>query len=54
MSGALTSMQREVPDIGAHRDEVLSRALGLTSEAIADLGEAGAFGMARHRAKSSA
>jgi hypothetical protein len=44
MSGATTSMQREVPDVGAHRDEVLSRALGLSREAIADLAGAGAFG----------
>ena len=54
MSGALTSMQRDVPDVGAHRDEVLSRALGLSSEAIAGLAEAGAFGMVRHRARSGA
>jgi CoA:oxalate CoA-transferase len=44
MSGATTSMQREVPDVGAHRDDVLSRALGLSREAIADLAGAGAFG----------
>jgi CoA:oxalate CoA-transferase len=44
MSGAHTSMQREVPAIGAHRDEVLSRVLGLSPEAIAGLAEAGAFG----------
>jgi CoA:oxalate CoA-transferase len=54
MSSALTSMQRDVPDVGAHRDEVLSRALGLSSEAIAGLAEAGAFGMVRHRARSGA
>jgi CoA:oxalate CoA-transferase len=54
MSDAMTSMQREVPDIGAHRDEVLSHALGLSAEAIADLAKAGAFGMVRHRAKSTA
>jgi CoA:oxalate CoA-transferase len=44
MSGAQTSMQREIPEIGAHRDDVLSRILGLSDEAIADLAEAGAFG----------
>jgi CoA:oxalate CoA-transferase len=44
MSGAQTSMQREIPKIGAHRDDVLSRILGLSDEAIADLAEAGAFG----------
>jgi CoA:oxalate CoA-transferase len=47
MSGAHTSMKREIPGIGAHRDEVLSRSLGLSSEAIASLAEAGAFGKAR-------
>jgi CoA:oxalate CoA-transferase len=54
MSGAPSSMQRDVPAVGAHRDEVLSRALGLSSDAIAELAEAGAFGMVRHRAKSTA
>jgi len=44
MSGAQTSMQRDIPAVGAHRDEVLSRVLGLSAEAIADLREAGAFG----------
>jgi CoA:oxalate CoA-transferase len=44
MSGAPTSMQRDVPAIGAHRDEVLSRVLGLSATAIAGLAEAGAFG----------
>jgi len=47
MSGAQTGMQREVPAVGAHRDEVLSRALGLSSEAIADLAKAGVFGSPR-------
>jgi len=44
MSGASTSMQRDIPAIGAHRDDVLSRILGLSEEAIARLVEAGAFG----------
>jgi crotonobetainyl-CoA:carnitine CoA-transferase CaiB-like acyl-CoA transferase len=44
MSGAPTSMKRDVPAIGAHRDEVLSRVLGLSATAIAGLAEAGAFG----------
>lgn len=44
MSGASTSMQRDIPAIGAHRDEVLSRVLGLSGEAISRLAEAGAFG----------
>jgi CoA:oxalate CoA-transferase len=46
MSGADTPIGREVPAIGAHRDEVLSRALGLSSAAIAELAAAGAFGKA--------
>ncbi|MGO9357372.1 MAG: CaiB/BaiF CoA transferase family protein [Xanthobacteraceae bacterium] len=46
MSGAQTAMQREVPAVGAHRDEVLSRALGLSAEAIAGLAAAGVFGKA--------
>jgi hypothetical protein len=37
-------MQREIPAIGAHRDELLSRVLGLSGEAISRLAEAGAFG----------
>ncbi|MCK1709285.1 MULTISPECIES: CoA transferase [unclassified Bradyrhizobium] len=44
MSGAPTSMQRDIPAIGAHRDDVLSRVLGLSGEAIVRLAEAGAFG----------
>jgi len=44
MSGAQISMQREIPAIGAHRDEILSRVLGLSSDAIAGLAAAGAFG----------
>src|SRR6201993_1621864 len=44
MSGAPTSMQRDIPAIGAHRDELLSRVLGLSGEAISRLAEAGAFG----------
>jgi CoA:oxalate CoA-transferase len=46
MSGAQTVMRRDVPAIGAHRDEVLSL-LGLQSDAIARLGAAGAFGKPR-------
>jgi crotonobetainyl-CoA:carnitine CoA-transferase CaiB-like acyl-CoA transferase len=44
MSGTPTSIQREIPAIGAHRDELLSRILGLSGEAISRLAEAGAFG----------
>ena len=44
MSGADTAMKRDIPGVGAHRDEVLSQALGLSSEAIAGLAKAGAFG----------
>jgi crotonobetainyl-CoA:carnitine CoA-transferase CaiB-like acyl-CoA transferase len=47
MSGASTSMQRDIPAIGAHRDEVLSRVLGLSGEAISRLAETGAFGGGR-------
>ena len=47
MSGADTAMKREIPGVGAHRDEVLSRDLGLSAEAIAGLAEAGAFGKMR-------
>ena len=46
MSGARTSMQREVPAIGAHREELLIRVLGLSVDAIAGLAGAGAFGSA--------
>src|SRR3984893_14927123 len=46
MSGATTAMQREVPGVGAHRDEVLSL-LGLPPEVIAQLVTAGVFGMPR-------
>ncbi|MFB9269631.1 CaiB/BaiF CoA transferase family protein [Bradyrhizobium erythrophlei] len=44
MSGAQISMQRDIPGIGAHRDEVLSRVLGLSAETIAGLTQVGAFG----------
>jgi CoA:oxalate CoA-transferase len=44
MSGADTAMKRDIPGVGAHRDEVLSQALGLSGEAIAGLARAGAFG----------
>jgi CoA:oxalate CoA-transferase len=47
MSEADTPIGRDVPAIGAHRDEVLSRALGLSSGAIAELVAAGAFGKAQ-------
>jgi CoA:oxalate CoA-transferase len=47
MSSAQTPIGREIPAIGVHRDEVLSRALGASPEAIADLAEAGVFGRPR-------
>jgi CoA:oxalate CoA-transferase len=47
MSGADTAMKREIPRVGAHRDEVLLRDLGLSAEAIVGLAEAGAFGKVR-------
>jgi len=48
MSGAQTAMQREVPAVGAHRDEVLSL-LGLQPDAIARLSAGGAFGKPRNQ-----
>ncbi|MCC8943875.1 CoA transferase [Bradyrhizobium sp. Arg62] len=44
MSGADTPMGRQVPGIGAQRDDVLSRILGLSPDAIAMLAAAGTFG----------
>jgi CoA:oxalate CoA-transferase len=44
MSGAGTAMKRDIPDVGAHRDEVLSQARGVSTDAIATLAKAGAFG----------
>ncbi len=54
MSGAHTAMQREVPAIDAHREEILSRMLGLSPDAIAGLVEAGAFGKARDQTTKKA
>jgi CoA:oxalate CoA-transferase len=47
MSGADTAMKRDIPGVGAHRDELLSQALGMSTEAIASLAKAGAFGRTR-------
>ncbi|MBP2427482.1 CaiB/BaiF CoA transferase family protein [Bradyrhizobium elkanii] len=47
MSGADTPMGRQVPGIGAQRDDVLSRILGLSPDAIATLAAAGTFGKVR-------
>jgi CoA:oxalate CoA-transferase len=47
MSGADTAMKREIPGVGAHRDEVLSNTLGMSAEAIIGLAAAGAFGKTR-------
>jgi crotonobetainyl-CoA:carnitine CoA-transferase CaiB-like acyl-CoA transferase len=47
MSGANTAMQRDIPAVGAHRDEILSGMLGLSFDAIARFVEAGAFGKPR-------
>ncbi len=44
MSGAQTSIRPEIPGVGAHRNDVLSRALGLSADAIADLARSGVFG----------
>ncbi|UGY13303.1 CaiB/BaiF CoA transferase family protein [Bradyrhizobium septentrionale] len=46
MSGADTPIGRQVPGIGAQRDDVLSRVLGLSPDAIAALAAAGTFGRA--------
>ena len=54
MSGAETSIGRQVPDVGAHRDEVLSRALGLSPEAIADLAASGVFGKSEEKQRKKA
>jgi crotonobetainyl-CoA:carnitine CoA-transferase CaiB-like acyl-CoA transferase len=53
MSGAETSIRREIPAVGAHRDEILAGALGLSPEAIVDLAARGVFGATtghRHKA----
>src|ERR1700760_2901115 len=47
MSGGGHPQKSETPPGGAHRDEVLSQALGMSAEAIAGLAEAGAFGKMR-------
>jgi crotonobetainyl-CoA:carnitine CoA-transferase CaiB-like acyl-CoA transferase len=49
MSGAGTSMRRDVPATGGHRDEILSRLLDLSPDSIAELVEAGAFGKPGNR-----
>jgi crotonobetainyl-CoA:carnitine CoA-transferase CaiB-like acyl-CoA transferase len=50
MTAAPTSMQREIPAVGAHRDEVLARTLALSPEAIAGLVRAGVFGEVKEQA----
>jgi CoA:oxalate CoA-transferase len=50
MSGARTSMRRDVPAVGAHREAILSEMLGLSADAIAGLVESGAFGRNRDQA----
>ncbi|QIG98927.1 MULTISPECIES: CaiB/BaiF CoA transferase family protein [unclassified Bradyrhizobium] len=46
MSGADTPIGRQVPGIGAQRDDVLSQLLGLSPDEIAALAAAGTFGKA--------
>jgi CoA:oxalate CoA-transferase len=53
MSGARTTMRRDVPVTGAHRDEILSRLLDLSPDSIAQLVDAGAFGRTRDRTTRS-
>ncbi len=50
MSGADTAMQRKVPAVGAHRDQILFEMLDLPSDAVVRLVEAGAFGTPRDQA----
>ena len=47
MSDAEISIGRDIPAIGAHRDEVLSQTLGLSPQAITALVRLGAFGQAK-------
>jgi CoA:oxalate CoA-transferase len=54
MSGAETSIRPEIPAVGAHRNEVLSRALDLSPEAIAGLAGAGAFGKPKEKQRETA
>src|SRR5262249_31068780 len=44
MSGARTTIGHEIPSIGAHRDDVLTRVLGMSRNEIADVVSSGAFG----------
>jgi CoA:oxalate CoA-transferase len=54
MSSAETSIRSEIPAIGEHRDEVLSRALGLSPGAIAGLARTGAFGPSKEKQRDQA
>ena len=47
MSDADTPIKRDIPSIGAHREDVLSRMLELSSDEIAALANMGAFGASR-------
>jgi crotonobetainyl-CoA:carnitine CoA-transferase CaiB-like acyl-CoA transferase len=47
MSDAETPIGRDIPSIGAHREDVLSRMLELSSDEIAALANMGAFGAPR-------
>jgi crotonobetainyl-CoA:carnitine CoA-transferase CaiB-like acyl-CoA transferase len=47
MSGARTTIGREIPGIGADRDDVLGRILGMSRNEIADAAASGAFGKVR-------
>jgi crotonobetainyl-CoA:carnitine CoA-transferase CaiB-like acyl-CoA transferase len=46
MSGARTAIGQEIPSIGAHRDDVLARVLGLSADEITKAAASGAFGKA--------
>ena len=44
MSGAHTAIGREIPSVGSHRDDVLTRVLGLSTDEIRRAAASGAFG----------
>jgi len=49
MSGASTTIGREIPAVGAHRDDILARVLGMSGHQIADVVASGALGGSRPR-----
>lgn len=53
MSGACTTMRREIPAIGAHRDDILARILGLSAADIGAADAAGVFGAPKTSKRSA-